>query len=90
MAGMESMEATFTSPLRKLVAFFQKSRDGWKAKHHAVKVELKREQNQRRAVEKSRADWRAKAEVAKRRIEELERELAEVKKSAGRRALAGR
>jgi chromosome segregation ATPase len=80
MADIETTECAYKSPLRKLVAFFQRSRDGWKAKHQAVKAELKREQNQRRAVEKSRQAWRAQAEDAKRRIRELEQELAAAKK----------
>jgi peptidoglycan hydrolase CwlO-like protein len=31
---------TYTSPVRKLVRFFEKSRDQWKAKHHQLKALL--------------------------------------------------
>lgn len=61
---MDMAEREWKSPMKKLVAFFQKSRDGWKAKQQALQVCLKKEQNQVRAVEKSRANWRARAEVA--------------------------
>ena len=81
MAVSDTMEREYRSPMRKLVRFFEKSRDQWKAKHHALKEELKREQNQRRAVEKSRAAWRAKAEAAEQRAHELEVGLQQAQKS---------
>lgn len=82
MAAAQSKERSYKSPVRKLLRFFQNSRDQWKAKHQELKKQLKKEQNQVRAVEKSRAAWREKAEAAARRIRELERELAEIKKHA--------
>ena len=60
---MQSQEMEYVSPLRKLVRFFESSRDKWKAKHHEVKKQLKLAQNQIRAVEKSRAKWRQDAEI---------------------------
>ena len=80
---MKTMDCAFKSPLRKLVVFFENSRDRWKTKHQEIKRRLKKEQNQVRAVEKSRASWRAKAEAATERVQELERELAELKKVSG-------
>lgn len=80
MAVTTALLDSYKSPERKLLAFFKKSRDGWKTKSHSLKAELKKEQNQVRAVEKSRAQWRAKTEAAAARINELERELAELKK----------
>jgi chromosome segregation ATPase len=70
------------SPLRKLVKFFARSRDRWKAKYLAKKEEYKRMGNQARAVEKSRAMWRETAERAQQQIRRLEQELREHKKSA--------
>ncbi len=55
---MDTTDRAWKSPMRKLVAFFQRSRDGWKAKQQSLKVLLKKEQNQVRAVEQSRANWR--------------------------------
>lgn len=74
----------FRSPLPKLVKFFQKSRDGWKAKCRAVREQNKLLGNQVRAVEKSRDHWRRVAEEARRRQGELERELKDLKCAAGR------
>ena len=73
---MDATEREWKSPMRKLVAFFQKSRDGWKAKQQASQVSLKKEQNQVRAVEKSRASWRARAEAEEQRAEAAERLVA--------------
>ena len=81
MAVSESMECEFKSPQHKLVKFFEKSRNQWKIKHRALKVELKREQNQRRAVEKSRAKWREQVIDLQQRVQQLERELT-VQKAA--------
>ncbi len=80
MAAMETKERSYKSPLGKLLPVFQKSRDRWKAKHHQLKRQLKKEQNQRRAVEKSRAAWRERTQAATQQVQELQRELAEVKK----------
>ena len=65
----------FASPVSKLVRFFEKSRNGWKAKHRELKRTCKLLQNQTRAVEKSRESWRARAAAADQRVAELEREV---------------
>lgn len=78
MDGLNSLK----SPVSKLLKFFVTSRDGWKAKHHQVKRQLKKEQNQVQAVEKSREEWRRRAETARRRVQELEAELAESKRES--------
>ena len=73
----------FSSPVRKLLAFFKKSRDGWKAKHHELKEKVKLLSNQTRAVEKSRQHWRERASSAEQRVAELERQLEELKFCCG-------
>jgi predicted RNase H-like nuclease (RuvC/YqgF family) len=78
--GAESSMDKFRSPVRKLVQFFERSRDNWKRKCQEVKKQNKLMSNQVRAVEKSRAAWRARAEESERRVQELERELAEQKR----------
>ena len=70
---------TFKSPVMKLVRFFERSRDKWKAKHHKVKQELKLMSNQVRAVEKSRAHWKEVAQQERQRVRELSRELEKQK-----------
>ena len=74
-------KANWKSPLRKLVRFFQRSRDRWKAKYAAKKQQYKLMSNQVRAVEKSRAQWKQAAEQAQQQIRELRDELEQYKKS---------
>lgn len=77
---MDTTEREFKSPTRKLLKFFKKSRDQWKAKQQHLKALCKKEQNQVRAVEKSRETWRAKAQAAQRQIECLAAEVSALKK----------
>jgi|TARA_Y100000310_G_C20636918_1_gene791680 uncharacterized protein (DUF3084 family) len=76
---MQTQEMEYVSPLRKLVRFFESSRDKWKAKHHEVKKQLKLAQNQIRAVEKSRAKWRQDAENASAEADAVRTELKALK-----------
>jgi len=48
----------FRSPLRKLVAFFEASRDNWKAKCQRVKYELKLLKRRFQNLRKNRNLWR--------------------------------
>lgn len=67
--SLESGQAkTYKSPQRKLVRFFEKSRNQWKAKYRDAKMVIKRFQNRIRFLEKSKAR-------DQRRISELESEL---------------
>lgn len=79
MDATGTTEKVYKSPPRKLLTFFERSRNQWKAKHHAVMERLIKEQHQVRAVEKSRAAWQAKADAAEQRVRELEQELARTK-----------
>jgi peptidoglycan hydrolase CwlO-like protein len=77
--GTESV--TYRSPLRKLVQFFERSRDGWKEKYQNLKQRCKQLINQVRAVEKSREHWREMVEDQRRQLKALEEELAAIKNS---------
>lgn len=70
-----------TSPRKKLLRFFARSRDGWKSKCREAKDRCKRLGNQVRAVEKSRQQWRDLAEQREQRIAELEEEVAKLKRT---------
>ena len=63
----------YTSSPRKLLRFFLKSRDQWKAKCQRAKATVKRLENRVRFLEKSKAQWKSKAQA-------LERENAQLKK----------
>jgi hypothetical protein len=62
----------YTSPPRKLVRFFQRSRDAWKEKCQEARRECKRLRNSARAADKSRLHWKKLAQERLREIQELE------------------
>lgn len=80
-------EKSYTSPQRKLVKFFEHSRDRWKAKSQAAKTVLKRVGTQLGRVERRNAayqeqlaalqtqvtEWQAKHAEAVRELEELKK-----------------
>lgn len=82
-------EKTYTSPQRKLVKFFERSRDRWKAKSRAAKTVLKRlgtrvrrlerrnaaYQQQLAALQTQLAEWQAKQEQPARELEELKKSV---------------
>ncbi len=61
--------------MRKLVVFFQRSRDQWKAKYQQAKTSLRQLQGRLRAIERSRDHW-------KQRAQQLQQELTQ-QKAAG-------
>jgi predicted nucleic acid-binding Zn-ribbon protein len=73
---------TFTTPLRKLARFFEKSRDGWKEKYQQAKQQCKQLSNQARAVEKSRDHWKELVRQQEQEIRELRQQLSEDKNAS--------
>lgn len=65
----------YSTPVKKLAKFFERSRDGWKRKYLNAKYEAKLANNQARAVERSRDQWKQRCREGQRRIAELEAEL---------------
>lgn len=51
----------YKSPLRKLVKFFENSRNQWKEKHQVAKKNVKRLSNRVHYLEQSKAQWKQKA-----------------------------
>ncbi len=81
-------KSVYKSPDKKLIRFFETSRNKWKAKARESKRVLKRLKNRIRFLEASRARWKDKAkrlegEVAQMKARERTREaeLATLKKS---------
>lgn len=78
---------TYSSPQRKLVKFFERSRDQWKAKSQVAKRVLKRVgtrlgrlerskaayQDQLAALHRQVAEWQAKHAQTARELEELKK-----------------
>ena len=59
----EETDPRYKSPKHKLIRFFEKSRDQWKAKCQTAKVTVKRLENRVRFLEKSKAHWKARAQA---------------------------
>jgi len=70
----------YKSPLYKLVDFFRRSRDKWKAKHKASKRESKRLANQTAAVERSRERWRTECKKLRHEVASLKKQLSGLEK----------
>ena len=62
----------YVSPLRKLVVFFEGSRDRWKQKYREAKELVRSLRGRVRSLERSRDQW-------KQRARQLQGELAEQK-----------
>jgi hypothetical protein len=63
-----SEHESFTSPLRKLVSFFKKSRDRWKEKYLACKKENKKLNNKVCFLESSRQKWKKEALLLRKQL----------------------
>jgi len=85
-------EKLYTSPQRKLVKFFERSRNQWKAKSRAAKTVLKQlgtrlqqlersnadYQHQLAALQRQVAEWQAKHEQTARELEELKKKYSQL------------
>ena len=65
-------DTEFRSPLRKLVAFFQSSRDKWKEKCQQVKYELKLIKRRFKNLQKNRNLWQQRYQEAETGREQLQ------------------
>ena len=68
----KSEEKIYKSPVRKLLSFFEESRDKWKAKCLSAKYQIKLLTNKIRYLEKRKSEL-------KERVRELEKELSQLK-----------
>ena len=73
----ERKAKTYKSPVRKLVRFFKKSRDQWKAKCLEAKATAKGLKHRIGYLEQSKMEWKTKAK-------ELEEKLARIKAQQNR------
>ena len=67
---MSDDSSSYKSPLKKLVAFFEKSRDGWKEKYFTSKTENKLLKNRISFLQKSQEKWREEALLLRRELKE--------------------
>jgi len=76
-------ETPYKSPLKKLVVFFEKSRDKWKAKYIETKKDLKRAKNQINDLKHRKEMWKERAIKTENRLKEIEE--IKLKKKCSRR-----
>jgi len=69
MSVKENQE--YKSPLRKLVKFFEQSRNQWKEKYQSAKKTIKRLLNRVRYLETSKEQWKQKARQLEKELKEL-------------------
>jgi hypothetical protein len=78
-------EKTYKSPLKKLVKFFEKSRDNWKNKYFEKNKELKRATNRIYDLEIRKDEWKERALEAETKLKEKDKNSSEVKKNSHRK-----
>ncbi len=69
--GSTPNDKVYKSPIKKLVRFFEKSRDQWKAKCREAKARVKRLKNRVRFLEKSKADLKSQVKELKTEVSRL-------------------
>jgi septal ring factor EnvC (AmiA/AmiB activator) len=74
---LEQHTPEHSSPARVLARFFEKSRDGWKAKYMRLQGHIRAARTESRDLRRSRDRWRAKAEALEKKIEHLRTKLEE-------------
>ena len=77
--GLTANAKTYKSPEYKLLPFFHRSRDGWKAKAEDRNLRIKRLKNRVAALEESRRKWKEKARAYESRMAALKEEMEEQK-----------
>jgi len=74
--------SSYKSPTRKLLPFFQRSRDKWKAKCLEAKRENRSLKYCLAKMTEKRDRWKAKARELEKQLRELEKQLAKVNETA--------
>jgi hypothetical protein len=70
---------TYKSSLKKLVRFFEQSRDNWKNKYFEKNKELKRATNRIYDLEMRKDKWKKRALEAENKIKEMDEDLLKKK-----------
>jgi hypothetical protein len=75
-------DKVYKSPERKLVRFFEKSRDNWKRKYKEAKKTSRYLKDRMRSLEKSRAYWKEQAREANEKLKIYEVEKNKKKRNS--------
>jgi hypothetical protein len=70
----------YKSPLRKLVKFFETSRDQWKDKYLTKKKQVKQLQNRVKYLEQTKPEWKQKVQHLKTQVKQKELEAKALQK----------
>ena len=71
--GVKSRGRSYKSPVRKLIKFFEESRNQWKAKCLSAKHQIKLLSNKIRYLEKRKAELTNKVKELEKKLEELQK-----------------
>jgi predicted nucleic acid-binding Zn-ribbon protein len=77
-------EKVYKSSLKKLVKFFESSRDNWKEKYFEKKKELKRSLNRIYDLNNRKNEWKDRALKAENELKKIKNNTSEVKKKIDR------
>lgn len=80
----QGLKRKYRSPVAKLLSFFERSRDRWKEKHHAVKRKCGKTLERLMMARKRRDEWKSRALAAEARLFGESKEEAAKKKVAPR------
>jgi len=69
-------EKQYKSPIKKLVRFFESSRNNWKNKYFEKKKDLKRVKNRIYDLEKRKEEWKDRATKAEKKLKEIEKDIS--------------
>ena len=69
------LDKEYKSPLKKLVKFFEESRDKWKEKYFEKKKELKRTQNRIYDLNNRKEEWKERALKAEKELTNFKSEI---------------
>jgi uncharacterized protein YlxW (UPF0749 family) len=72
----------YKSPIRKLAAFFEKSRDRWKDKYIGAKADVKRLKNKVHFLVESKNDLKQRLKVLESEINQLRSQKQEMESEA--------
>jgi chromosome segregation ATPase len=74
---------TYRSPTKKLLRFFERSRNGWKQKCQRAKVRIKRLCGRVQKLKVSRNRWKVQTQSLSSELEQIREELAQLKSGGG-------
>ena len=72
----------YKSPTKKLVRFFEKSRDNWKRKYKETKKTVRYLTYKMRSLERSRDNWKKKAQEEKEKLQIAEEKIKAYEKKS--------